>query len=371
MKLLSLILLVAISGSGFADQDDNNRKKHLKQGVYVGGAVIGGIVGWRALRYLDYKMLEISIDWAEKKARRSRMPLSRFIKIDVTDPPIYRLIAPDGSQHHILGTMHISNISLSDFPTDSKLFPILEQANILMTETTGGRYTTILKWRYDEIRLNKQRSRLTVGATKKLSEQLGEKHWQKLTQIIAEKPDLKPFEQSLDEFMTEFDESTVRSAVDRLHQYGENYATPTQGLTMDLQLERYGRKHGKTVIGLETLKQIASASIEARSQFDYHIDVLKKLIDDGGIDYSADRIIDDIHRYASGKIGVPAKSTSNAYDEIILDRRNIAWVESGKIQKNCVHGNKCLIFVGLAHLDEGSNSLIKLLRKQGYQIERI
>ena len=79
--------------------------------------------------------------------------------------------------------------------------------------------------------------------------------------------------------------------------------------------------------------------------------------------------------YANGKIDEALnnfyrstlfpKHGITTYIDLMFDQRNIAWVESGKIQKNCVHGNKCLIFVGIAHLDESDNALIKLLKEQG------
>ena len=364
---LSLISLIVISSSVFASQtnSNDNRKERLKQAVYVGGAVAGGIVSWRVLRRLDYKLGQILIDRNEKIARRSRMPLSRFTKVEITDPPIYRLTAPDGSQHHILGTYHNSNISISDFPADSKLFPILEQANILMPERIT-RFTSV----YTYLIKKRLRPRKLFTPQEKLSEQLGEEYWQKLTQMIAEKPDLKPFEQPLDEFMNEFDRLTVEDAYQKLMDYGYQYATPLKYLAMDWQLVRYGHKHGKKVIGLETEKQAFKKLLEAEAEYANHISIddLKQFIDEGGIDGDADHVLNLIHQYGKGRY----ERTPMTGDKFLLDQRNIAWVESGKIQKNCVQGNKCLIFVGNAHLSvQRGNTLIELLQKQGYKIENL
>ena len=377
MKLL-LLLLIAISGNVFADQTSGNeeRRKQLKRGVMWGGAIVGGIVGWRVLRWADYKMFDIYIDGMEKVARRSRMSLARFTKVNISDPPIYRLTAPDGSQHHILGTMHISNLSLSDLPKDSKLSQIVEQANILIPEIAGARFTSALRFQFS---LNKVTWRRQFVWQQRLSEQLGDEHWQKLTQMIAEKPDLKPFEQPLGRFMDEIDSLDADDVYSRLSTYGQNYATPIEGLKMDFQLIRYGREHGKTLIGLETFKQARASFMKTLDASNVGIDDLKRLIDKGGIDYVTEVTIDSIRHYADGNLDESYKSlkkitpldTRNAVDTFMLDQRNIAWVESGKIQKNCVNGNNCLIFVGFAHLTEGSNTLIKLLQKQGYKVERI
>ena len=378
-KLLSLTLLIVTSGGVLADQTDgnDNRKKRLKQGIYVGGAVVGGIVSWRVLRRLDYKLSERLTSLHDKRARRSRMPLSRFTKVEVTDPPLYRLTAPDGSQHHILGTVHISNISLSDFSTDSKLFPILEQANILMPERIP-RFTSELTFHYHLLIRKWLRSRKLFTPQEKLSEQLGEEYWQKLTQMIAEKPDLKPFEQPLDEFMNEFDRLTAKDAYNKLLDYSDQYTTPAGYLAMDWQLVRYGHKHGKKMIGLETGKQSRKKSLQAEAAHNdtvmIGVDDLKKFIDDGGIDSKVSYRLNRYVQYAKGRhqyANWVYREHAFPEDEIMLDQRNIAWVESGKIQKNCVQGNKCLIFVGNAHLTDGSNTLIELLQKKGYKIENL
>ena len=374
-----LTLILTISSVGFADQPDD-RKKRLKQGTMWGGVVVGGIVGWRVLKYADRKLLKKWNVFAERIARKSRMSLSRHTKVDITDPPIYQLTAPDGSQHHILGTMHISNLSLSDFPEDSKLWSILEQANILMPERDLHKDSLTRELVFKASVMHSVR----FGKQQKLSEQLGEPHWQKLRQMIAEKPDLKPVEQPLDEFMAEIDTSTANDVYSRLLDYALEYSTPAKSnLMMDAQLVRYARKKGKKLIGLETDKQIASAGAKAVKSIVYDVYDLRRLIDKGGIDYVADSYTDAINHYASGKIDdsiellrliragdIKRDAYLDAMD-IMLDQRNIAWVESGKIQKNCVNGNKCLIFVGFGHLTGGGNTLIKLLKEKGYMIERI
>ena len=375
MKLLSMILIIAVSYTSLAQEVDENKErgKRLKQGLVLGGVIIGGVVGWRVLRHLDYKAFDFLIKVQEKAARRSRMPLSEFTKIEITDPPLYRLTAPDGSQHHILGTMHVSNLSLSDLSADSKLRPILEQADILMPELAEARYTSVMSYAF------RSNFRLQLVEQRSLSQQLGEQHWQKLSQMIAEKGDLKPFEQSLDEFMEEIDGLTVDEAYSRLIGYGQAYASPLEGLKMDFQLIHYGREHDKTLIGLESFKQGSSAALKVMGSSHAKIDDLKKLIDKGGIDYVVDTFKNSIRHYAGGNIdesykGIDALTPPGAkaaINDFLLDQRNVAWVESGKIQKNCVNGNRCLIFVGFGHLVKGDKTLIKLLEKQGYLIERL
>ena len=251
MKLLSLVLIFAIANSGFAKSQRENEDKKLKQALVVGGTVVAVIVGWPIMRRANYKLFEVAVDKIEKTARRSRMALANFTEVEITDPPLYRLTAPDGSQHHILGTMHISNLSLSDFAKDSKLFPILEQANILMPEFAKARFTQVLKYSLMERRPTRR-----LVSQQKLSQQLGEQHWQKLTEMIAEKPDLKPFEQPLDQVMAKIDTSTAGDVYDKLLRYGFDYATPTEGLKMDFQLIRYGRQHVPSSYFVHVLKYL-------------------------------------------------------------------------------------------------------------------
>lgn len=119
------------------------------------------------------------------------------------------------------------------------------------------------------------------------------------------------------------------------------------------------------------MKTLAASNVEIAD--------LRSLIDKGAIDYVAETMMDSVRHYADGNLyesyklleNITPPGARNAIDHFLLDQRNIAWVESGKIQENCVHGNKCLIFVGFGHLIKGNNTLIKLLKEQGYRIERI
>ena len=372
MKLLSLALIVAISCPSFADEIDESKDKRVKQALVIGGVVTGGIVGWRILKYANLKMGRVIDKGDEAIARRSRMPLAnRGAGVEITNPPIYRLTAPDGSQHHILGTMHISNISLSDFPKNS-ILPILKQANIMMPECADiTSFTAVIRSRLSPV--FKRLRRTWFVPKQKLSEQLGEHYWQELTQMIAKKPDIKPFEQSIDEFMADLDASTASDVYLRLVDYGASYASPSpiRGLQMDTQLIRYGREHGKKIIGLETLKE-ARITMRAHKRIlaeEITVDELKKLIDKGGIDYRTKIRRKMIKDYAEGK--KLQYNYSQILQEVMLDRRNIAWMKTGKIQKNCVKGNNCLIFVGAGHLDKGDRTLINLLQEEGYRIERL
>ena len=56
------------------------------------------------------------------------------------------------------------------------------------------------------------------------------------------------------------------------------------------------------------------------------------------------------------------------YHHIKIDRRNIAWVE--KIIAQCQQGESCLIYPGIGHVLDNDTSLIALLRKEGYTVQR-
>ena len=59
------------------------------------------------------------------------------------------------------------------------------------------------------------------------------------------------------------------------------------------------------------------------------------------------------------------------YVDIVLDQRNLRWMETGKIQKHCTKNNQCLVYVGFSHLLRGKEPLIKLLQKEGFEVREL
>ena len=109
---------------------------------------------------------------------------------------------------------------------------------------------------------------------------------------------------------------------------------------------------------------------------DMLVEILKNIIDKGGINYIRDKFLETRTAYLDGNVlkalGLLHPFVLDPYfDEIILDQRNLAWIEGGKIQDLCWAGNRCFIFIGFAHLFKDKHPLIKLLRQQGFEVTAI
>ena len=134
---------------------------------------------------------------------------------------------------------------------------------------------------------------------------------------------------------------------------------------------------GKKVLGLEKVseamdKLVASTS-EAQPDDSMAIARLRKFIDAGGITNRIREFEEARAAYVNGD-AIKAnelltdKILSDEAKKLLLNDRNHNWIKSGKIQKNCQHGKKCMVAVGLSHLVGGSETLIELLTKEGFKV---
>ena len=103
---------------------------------------------------------------------------------------------------------------------------------------------------------------------------------------------------------------------------------------------------------------------------------LKRVIDHSGISTATKRFRKMFAAYFKGDIFAASSlrdhSVFNPYHEdIMLDQRNLRWVEEGKIQEHCTKDNQCLVYVGFFHLLRGKNPLFKLLQQEGFEIKEL
>ena len=147
---------------------------------------------------------------------------------------------------------------------------------------------------------------------------------------------------------------------------------------------------GKNVLGLETVfmllkikLKIAATANKKEPDDQVALQRLRQFLDAGGITYAAKELNDLLAAYVSGD----SRTLFKIYDRMErlyyeeedlkkekanLNHRNYAWVKKGTIQNHCQHGNKCLIAVGWAHLeDNNTDTLIDLLTAEGFEAERV
>lgn len=103
---------------------------------------------------------------------------------------------------------------------------------------------------------------------------------------------------------------------------------------------------------------------------------LKRVIDHNGIDAATKRYKKMFADYFRGDIfavsSLKNSSVFNPYhDDIMLDQRNLNWMEGGKIQEHCTKDNQCLVYVGFSHLLRGKYPLVKLLQQEGFEIKEL
>lgn len=356
------------------EEERQRERKWLKRTLVIGGAVAAVVGGYQMLKYLDSILGRKLVLTAEKNALAAREGTPKFVKATPTNPPLYKLTAPDGSEHYLLGTMHTTGLSLDDFPQDSKIFSALNDADVVLPERIEDGFILTQRTGFSiAFRIGKD-----LASYKKfdLKGELGDEYWQKLTaQSISHSQLHTRAGISLENMYP----SDVISLIE-IHGMVKVTNDPLNAVQMDVQLRRLARSKGKKVVGLEKLSSqmndIVDAQIELRSVTT--VDDLKRLLDAGGVEHAADRYINMVRRYGEGDLDGVIKhgglgmldKTPNARKKL-LDDRNKKWVESNKIQKNCKSGQKCMVFVGFAHLFAGDNSLVKLLKKEGFRVEKM
>lgn len=311
-------------------------------------------------------------------------------------PILWQLVNPvDGSKHPIFGTSHRMNMSLLDLPLEV-------QAAILSADTLIGELLPRNKDTSGLDGLSAKPARNFINPVlsyyrKKagdddLPTQLGEKYWRTLQGIFKDRKtaikDAQPIMTLLHMGLKHQDAQIVIGAM-RALATKEAYAGDSfkHTSTLDMQIANNGLAAGKNLVGLETyaeleqrVKQYRTVATEHLQSLDHNgdilVEILKNIIDMGGINYLRDRSLEARTAYLEGNV-LRALSLLHPFildpyfDEIMLDQRNLAWIEGGKIQDLCWADNRCFIFIGFAHLFKDKHPLIKLLREQGFEVTAI
>lgn len=356
------------------DDHDNPilKKEKLDAGsiaFIVGGATLAATGVWRIAKYLDHKLGQRMLENAEDTFLAARKHAPMFYKGNIDKPPLYKLIAPDGSEHWLLGSMHPGGVSLDHFPANSKVFEAIDESSTVFFEYDAGSAWQTLTFSA-QFRQQTRYQKAIRTDDFDLRATLGDAHMEKLldqydSATLAE----------LSELGIHVDRLSPTQAFEALNNSSYMYAFGLSDMLMDAQLMLKSRQAGKKVIGLAKGKDQANA-FKTVSESKVTVEDLKKLLDDGGIKARAKKLLEMRDAYGQGDLERATSINngmlpSNFAEKTLLDDRNIKWVKSKKIQKNCQHGETCTIVVGFRHLFEGDNSLAKLLAAEGFKIEKI
>lgn len=366
---------------------EEEKRTWVKPVVFYGGIAVVAIGGYKLWRFLDYELGKIF----HTRYFNSNMKLGHGVRAyagegarkTIDAPPLYKLTnLADGSEHYLLGTMHTTAVSLHDFPKNSVVFKALDETTVFMPELVMSfsqyrKQVASFKWKNNVLAKAMRKIGKYKPQNYSLRERLGDEHWVKLEKMFAAKPESIPPTKTLAEFMQELDRSDPEDAISLIMEQGQYHAIGPSLTSIDLQLTALSWEKGKKVIGLETLKDRRIAQRSQGLDISMTTHELQKLIDKGGIDYVKDTTLAMRDAYAAGDLAELEKQGKFFADlqpklrRALLDERNKKWVASGKVQKNCRRGKKCMIAVGAAHLEEGENSLFRLLRADNFKIEKV
>lgn len=264
------------------------------------------------------------------------------------NPPFFDVLAPDGSKHYMLGTMHLG-VGFTDL--SEGVIYAMSTADIFIAEmTTEG----VEKLRNDKKKNNKPRGH-------SLRQQLDEQYWSALRQQL---PHVS--EQELDR-MTVEDVTGVMLvlAANNIDIDKEDNILGRED-TLDFSINDIGEYTNKRIIGLD--EHIAPSLLSEALMT--NINELKDIISCGGIPCLQAALAEMRTIWLQGDLDALQKKASEIGGAMENFQRDQAWVDSGIVQNNCRHGQVCFIYVGAAHLFDDHNSFATILRQHGYQIEK-
>ena len=313
----------------------------------------------------------------------------RSSQVSVDKAPLYKITNTlDGSVHHLLGTMH-TGITIFDIPEQTYLFSVIENSTVLIGERQVGiseilGYNRNLQKKISSIHARKETMQRLLAFFNS-EEKLGAQYWAKIKQMFTDNRELLNISsEELESFQQQLDKMPPAEIIGEIFSWGEKKAFKSEWFkgqqrpSMDAELFVYAFTEKNKIFALETVRETERYLLAAaKTRKVTTAKDLKELIDKGGIDYVADTLLDMRAAYIHADLEKLLDLENNIdrtnfhEDKILLDHRNKIWVEKGIIQKSCQQDEHCLIFVGAAHLTKGANSLSKLLREEGFTVEKI
>ncbi len=369
--------------------EENERKEKMswkKKVLIVAGTGLAIFGGFKLAKHLDRIVGQKLLQDIENSALLSRHgAILKNFKLEYERLPLYKMTAPDGSEHWLLGTMHTTGLSIDDLPANSRVLSAFEESTTFLPESEIDS-----AWRSAKLSIHAAREQMqNMNVNFNLHQALGDEHMHKLNDELSQLLTQVKSEVGIGSNTKEIQEAekTISSikqmlpshALGTLDFISHNLSFGRQGMEMDVQLLRKAREMGKKVSGLEKrgegVNALITSSSTASPDDPAAIERLRRFIDAGGID-NRTREYDEIRAaYVSGDIDrtnkLLSKVMSDDVKKILLSDRNQNWIKRGNIQKNCKQGKKCMVAVGLSHLVEGDNTLVELLTKEGFRIEKM
>ena len=358
------------------EEEEKNKPNWKKRALVFGSAALVAVGGWRLAKYLDQKLGrgvlsqvgESTLAPHKSTPVRKSDPISasKFYDGKFDKPPLYKLIAPDSSEHWLLGTMHVG-VSLYDLPANSRVLKAIDESTSLLCEADLNSMLS-----HEAIALALKYETAYKTANFDLRAALGNDYMDRLRNEFGSEGITKLFLRGID--LEKLNPSQVQLL---LLEIASSKAFGRQVSSIDEELMSRARKNGKNVIGLETVEDAIDVFMKLMKA-ETPAEELRKFIDDGGLSHQTFQLMKVRNAWGRGDLDAIRNATGGSLYrsndprmKALLDERNLNWVKSQEIQRNCQQGKKCTVAVGLAHLFDGKNSLSKLLSAEGFRIEKV
>ena len=372
---------IARTSEAYEETEEKKRMSWKKKALILAATGVAVFGSYKLFKYLDRITGQKMLESMETMSRISRG--TRNFSIEHDRLPLYKLTAPDGSEHWLLGTMHVTAISLDDLPADSRVLKAFEEVTTLLPEGELDSARSLLQLSKAQLSVEK-----TMKTDFNLRQALGDEYMDKLNDEVSEIientkefiegwDNVKDITDTLEE-MSKIERMPPAYAFNILESIASTRAWGEPGLAMDVQLISRSRSAGKKVIGLEKVSDMTRKIVDVaneQAKDPMAIEQLRKFIDAGGIANRIEEMGELRAAYVNGNTSRVMELAHYAIGrdakKILLDERNHNWIKSRKIQKNCRHGKKCMVAVGLGHIEEEGDNLIELLTKEGFKIEKL
>ena len=291
MCMTSACKPIARTSEAYEEDEQRERMSWKKKVLIVAGAGLAVFGSYKMAKYLDRIIGHKMAKDMESMALLQRAAKNFHIEHDKL--PLYKLIAPDGSEHWLLGTIHTTGLSLDDLPNNSRLLNAFEETTTFLPEGEIDSAWAMSLGSIRMARVNMQMMKTNFNLRQALGDEYMDKLNDEISQVIKEvktAPNFGSHAKEVDEtlkILSNIDRMPPAHALSILDTLSGNAAFGPPGVAMDIQLTLKARVSGKKVLGLEKVseamdKLVASTS-EAQPDDSMAIARLRKFIDAGGI----------------------------------------------------------------------------------------
>ncbi len=286
-------------------------------------------------------------------------------KYRVKKPFLYE-VSKGRMQGHLLGTIHLG-VTSKDLPPE--FWPYFNESDAYVAEidTTKGN---------EGLFGLVQERMLRSPYEKPLVEQLDKDTFNRLKNIVV--ADKVTWKVSSDQVL---DRLSLYGAYLYAHQGVEQQYNLDDGRrtfgnvsrlrsSMDFELGALAREQGKSILTLDELSSEAFVSCMMEEMYgskELVLQNLKELLNGKTLPLNLDRLFEMIEAYRLGEVAY-FENVKGA-SQCLLQDRNEMWV--GKIMAHMGTYKRPFIAVGLFHLEHSSETVIDMLRENGYQVKRI